>query len=139
MRLVILGAGAIGGVVGGLLARARRDVLLLARGAHLEAIRRDGLRVEGPEQTFVVQVPVAESGVAFEWRTDDVVLLATKTQDAALALYELAPPPHIPIACLTNGVQAERIALRQVRHVYGAYVMMPAPPGSAARRTDAGQ
>ena len=126
MRLVILGAGAIGGVVGGLLARARRDVLLLARGAHLEAIKRDGLRVEGPDQTFVVQVPVAQSGVTFEWRTDDVVLLATKTQDAALALYELAPPSHIPIVCLTNGVEAERIALRHVRHVYGAYVMMPA-------------
>ena len=126
MRLVILGAGAIGGVVGGLLARANRDVLLLARGTHLEAIRRDGLRVEGPEQTFVVQVPVADSHAPIEWRADDVVLLATKTQDAAVGLYELAPPPHVPVVCMTNGVEAERIALRQVRNVYGAYVMMPA-------------
>ena len=42
MRLVILGAGAIGGVVGGLLARARRDVLLLARGPQLAAIASSG-------------------------------------------------------------------------------------------------
>lgn len=126
MRLVILGAGAIGGVVGGLLAHAKRDVLVLARGAHLEAIRRDGLRVEGPEQTFTVQVPVADSSDAVDWRADDIVLLATKTQDAAIALHELAPPPHVPVVCLTNGVEAERIALRQVRHVYGGYVAMPA-------------
>ena len=126
MRLVILGAGAIGGVVGGLLADAKRDVLLLARGAHLDAIRRDGLRVETPDQTFTVYAPVADSRAAVDWRSDDVVLLATKTQDAALALAELAPPPSVPVVCLTNGVEAERIALRQVRHVYGAYVAMPA-------------
>jgi len=124
MRLVILGAGAIGGVVGGLLARANREVLLLARGAHLEAIRTAGLRVERPDDTFVVRPPVAAGTV--EWRAGDVVLLATKTQDAALALHELASPPDVPIVCLTNGVEAERIALRHSRQVYGAYVAMPA-------------
>jgi len=124
MRIVILGAGAIGGVVGGLLARARRDVLLLARGAHLEAIRTHGLRVEMPGEAFVEHPPVAERVDA--WRPDDVVVLAVKTQDAAAALRQLAAPPEIPIACFTNGVEAERIALRHARRVYGACVMMPA-------------
>ena len=124
MRIVILGAGAIGGVVGGLLARAKRDVLLLARGAHLAAIRERGLRVEMPGDTFVVQPPVAER--VTEWRRGDLVVLATKTQDAAAALRGLAAPPEIPIACFTNGVEAERIALRHARDVYGACVMMPA-------------
>ncbi len=124
MRVVILGAGAIGGVVGGLLARANRDVLLLARGAHLAAIRERGLRVEMPGDTFVVHPPVAER--VGEWRPGDLVVLATKTQDAAAALRQLGAPPELPIACFTNGVEAERIALRHSRDVYGACVMMPA-------------
>lgn len=124
MRVVILGAGAIGGVVGGLLARAKRDVLLLARGAHLDAIRTTGLRVESPTETFVVHPPVAER--VDDWRPGDLVVLATKTQDAAAALRGLAAPQEIPIACFTNGVEAERIALRHAREVYGACVMMPA-------------
>ena len=59
MRLVILGAGAIGGVVAGHLARAKRDVLLLARGEHLAAIRATGLRVDTVDGGFTVQVPCA--------------------------------------------------------------------------------
>jgi 2-dehydropantoate 2-reductase len=124
MRLVILGAGAVGGVVGGLLARAKREVVLLARGAHLAVMREHGLRVETPEDSFTVQPPVAER--ITEWRDDDVVLLAVKTQDAASALRKLAAPRHIPIVCLTNGVEAERIALRHAREVYGACVIVPA-------------
>ena len=124
MRLVILGAGAIGGVVGGLLARANRDVLVLARGAQLAAIRAHGLRVERPDDAFVVHPPVADHLV--DWRDDDAVLLAVKTQDAAAALRELAAPAHVPIACLTNGVETERLALRHVAHVIGGCVMMPA-------------
>ena len=125
MRAIILGAGAIGGVVGGYLARAGRDVVLLARGAHLEAIRAHGLRVESPDEAFVVRPPVADPRAPFAWRAGDIVLLAVKTQDAAGALRELAPPAHVPIACLTNGVEAERIALRHVDHVYGVCVRMP--------------
>ncbi len=124
MRTVILGAGAIGGVVCGRLAHAGRDTVLIARGAHLAAIREHGLRVESPDETFVVRPPVTDRFT--DWRDGDVVLLAVKTQDAAVALRELAAPPEVPIACLTNGVEAERIALRHAREVYGACVMMPA-------------
>ncbi len=125
MRLVILGAGAVGGVIGGLLARAKRDVLLLARGAHLAAIRDHGLRVERPDETFVVHPAVADPHDRITWREDDVVLLAVKTQDAAAALRDLAAPAHVPVACLTNGVEAERIALRYAPHVIGACLMLP--------------
>jgi 2-dehydropantoate 2-reductase len=125
MRLVILGAGAIGGVVGGFLARANREVLLVARGAHLVEIQTRGLRVETPDEAFVVHPPVVDARSSIDWRAGDVVLLAVKTQDAATALRELAAPAHVPIVCLTNGVEAERIALRHAREVYGAYVMMP--------------
>jgi 2-dehydropantoate 2-reductase len=124
MRLVILGAGAIGGVVCGRLARAQREVVLIARGAQLEAIRERGLRVESPDESFVARPAVTDRFT--DWRPGDVVLLAVKTQDAAAALRELAAPPDVPVVCLTNGVEAERIALRHAREVYGGYVMMPA-------------
>lgn len=125
MRLVILGAGAIGGVVAGHLARANRDVLLLARGAQLAAIRERGLRVETPAGAFVANLPVAEANAAIAWRPDDVLVVATKTQDVATALREVAPPAWVPIACMTNGLEAERIALRHSREVYGVCVFLP--------------
>jgi 2-dehydropantoate 2-reductase len=126
MRLVILGAGAIGGVVGGLLASAGRDVVLIARGAQLAALRDRGLRLERPEGALEVRPPVTAAGDPFAWRPGDLLVLAVKTQDAAAALRELAPPPEVPIACFTNGVEAERLALRHARAVIGAYVMLPA-------------
>ncbi len=125
MRLVILGAGAIGGVIAGHLARAGRDVLLLARGAHLDAIRAHGLRVETPDGVFVARCPVADPTAPIAWHPGDVLAVAVKTQDLAIALEQLAPPPHVPIACFTNGLEAERIALRHAREVYGVCIMMP--------------
>jgi len=124
MRLVILGAGAVGGVVAGHLARAQRDVLLLARGDHLAAIRAHGLRVETPAGPFVARPPVADPGTPIAWRDDDVLVVAVKTQDLGGALRAVAPPPRLPIACMTNGVEAERIALRYAREVYGVCVMI---------------
>ncbi|MEP6859095.1 MAG: 2-dehydropantoate 2-reductase N-terminal domain-containing protein [Deltaproteobacteria bacterium] len=125
MRLVILGAGAIGGVVAGYLLRANRDVLVLARGDHLSAIRERGLRVEAPEGAFVARVAVADPHEPIAWRDDDVVVVAVKTQDVAAALAALRAPATIPIVCMTNGLEAERIALRHAREVYGACVLMP--------------
>jgi len=125
MRLVILGAGAIGGVVAGHLARANRDVLVVARGAHLAAIRANGLRVEAPSGAFVTY-PEAVEAAAVTWRDGDVLVIAVKTQDLAGALREVAVPARVPIVCMTNGVEAERLALRHVREVYACCVLMPA-------------
>ncbi len=129
MRFVIFGAGAIGGVVGARLSEAGFDVALIARGAHLEAIRRDGLRLETPVQQTVFELPAAsdpaELGVGAD---DDVVLLATKSQDTlgALSALRLAGGHRVPVLCLQNGVENERVAARLCRQVYGAVVMLPA-------------
>lgn len=119
MRFVVLGAGAIGGSVGALLARAGEDVVFIARGDHGVAIRERGLRLDTPDETFVVHVPVTSKP---DWRDDDVVLLAVKTQDVELAIRDI--PPEVPIVCLTNGIAAERIAARHAQSVYGAYVFV---------------
>src|SRR5687767_14014487 len=61
MKIVIAGAGAIGGYIGACLARAGADVVLFARGAHLQALRELGLRVEQGEESFEVRPEVTGS------------------------------------------------------------------------------
>jgi 2-dehydropantoate 2-reductase len=124
MRFVIYGAGAVGGVTGALLARAGREVVLIARGEHHAALERDGLRVETPDETFVVRVPVVAHPSQIAWRAGDVVLLAVKTQDVEPCVRELEAI-DVPVVCLTNGVEAERIAARHLSSVHGGCVFMP--------------
>ena len=60
MKFAIAGAGAIGGFVGAMLARSGEDVTLIARGAHLRAIREHGVRVRGAIGDFEVQLPATD-------------------------------------------------------------------------------
>ena len=109
MRFVVFGAGAIGGVVGARLHQADEEVLLIARGAHYEAIASGGLRLETPEENVVLEIPVVEDPLAISWREDDVVLLATKTQDTAGALgarAEVAPPSAVHTLVSDTGFPA---------------------------------
>ena len=127
MRVVIVGAGAIGGVVGGRLAEAGTDVVLVARGAHGTAIRERGLTVVDPEREFTVPVSVFERIAEVGFGTDDVVCLAVKSQDTVAVLDELvAAGATAPVACLQNGVENERAALRRLPVVLGVCVMLPA-------------
>ncbi|MGW4346070.1 ketopantoate reductase family protein [Streptomyces sp. BBFR109] len=136
MRYVIIGAGAVGGAVGGRLAQSGREVVLVARGAHLAALRDGGLRLRVPEGELTHRLPAVagpeELGVL---RADDVLVLAVKTQDAEAALAAWGPAPvegggtaaeRLPLLCAQNGVEGQRIALRRFRHVYGVCVWLPA-------------
>jgi 2-dehydropantoate 2-reductase len=127
MRLVIIGIGAIGGVVGGFVARAGGDVVLVARGAQLDAIRDGGLRIDTPGERFTVRPPVAGAVAEVDWRAGDVALIAVKTQDAEPVLRALAAvAPDVPVVCLTNGIETERLALRWIEEVVAGCVMLPA-------------
>jgi 2-dehydropantoate 2-reductase len=126
MRLVILGAGAIGGVIAGHLSRAGREVLVLARGEQLAAMHDRGLRVETPDSAFEVRPAVQSSSEPIGWRDDDVLVACTKVHDLPTALREVDAPATVPIVCMTNGLEAERIALRHARDVIGCCVFMPA-------------
>jgi 2-dehydropantoate 2-reductase len=127
-RYVVVGAGAIGGLVGGLLARAGLDVLLVARGEHGAVRRRDGLRLHRATGTEVVPVAVALDARTVQLGAGDVVLLAVKSQDTEQAIRDLAAaaPSTTPVVCLQNGIENERIALRRFERVLGANVMVPA-------------
>jgi 2-dehydropantoate 2-reductase len=135
MHFVVFGAGAIGGVVGARLHQAGFAVTLIARGAHLDAISRDGLELVTPEERVVQRIPAVGSPAEVSWTGDDVVLLATKSQDTLAALTALrdAAGPTTPVVCLQNGVDNERVAARLLDSVYGAVVMCPTAhltPGS---------
>jgi 2-dehydropantoate 2-reductase len=129
VRFVIYGAGAIGGVLGARLHESGQDVLLIARGAHYEAIRSAGLELVGPDASRSRhQIPVVDRIAGADIGPQDVVLLAMKSQDTAAALLELAEvaPPEIAVACVQNGVYNERAALRLFANVYGVMVLSPA-------------
>ncbi len=127
MRFVIFGAGAIGGVVGARLHQSGHDVVLIARGAHREAIAAAGLRLETPVEAVTLPIPVAGDPIEAAVGPGDIVLLCVKSQDtwpALLALREAAPG-GVPVVCLQNGVENERVALRLFDEVLGCLVMCP--------------
>jgi 2-dehydropantoate 2-reductase len=127
VRFVVFGAGAIGGVIGASLHQAGQDVALIARGEHGRAIRERGLTFERPGSSVTLEIPVAATPAELEWTGDDVVLLAVKSQDTAGALSDLraAASGDVPVVCVQNAVENERIALRLMPRVYGAVVMAP--------------
>ena len=128
MRYVVFGAGAIGGVVGARLVQGGHQVVLVARGAHLEAIVAHGLRVDAPSGSDVVTVHAVGHPADISWRDDDVVLLSVKSQDTPPALHSLVASgiaPSAAVVCLQNGVANEREASRRFANVYGATVMCP--------------
>ncbi len=134
-RYVVHGAGAVGATIGARLFEAGADVVLIARGPHLEALRRDGLRYGDPERTRILRIPAVGHPSEVEWGSNDVVLLATKSQDTEQALADLvaAAPASITLVCAQNGVENERRALRRFANVAGMCVMLPAThiaPGS---------
>jgi 2-dehydropantoate 2-reductase len=124
MRYVIIGAGAIGGVLGARLHDAGRDTVLVARGANATALRDNGLTLATPTATTTHHVPIVER--VAELRPDDLVVLAVKTQDTTAALDALPLTGDTPILCAQNGVENERIALRRSANVYGMCTIIPA-------------
>ncbi len=127
MRHIVYGAGGIGGVMGARLHQAGHDVLLIARGAHYEAIRNNGLRVQSADDDVTLEIGVVDHPSAIEWRAGDVAYLGMKSQDTldALTTLERLAPADTPIVSLQNGVANERTALRFFTNVYGICVMCP--------------
>ena len=128
MRFVVYGAGAVGGVIGARLFQADQNVLLIARGAHHDAIRDRGLRLICNDDEVTLPVPVVSHPSELNLTEYDVVILAMKTQHTAAALADLAAAASsdaVSIVCAQNGVENERLALRWFSDVYAMCVMCP--------------
>ena len=128
MRYVIFGAGAVGGVVGGLLHKAGIEVILVARGEHLRAIQDLGLSLDTPKGVLSLDIPAVEDASKVAWAEDTVVLLSVKGQQTEAALEDLAAyaPPGTPVVAMQNGVANEPRILRRFANAYAIHVVLPA-------------
>ncbi len=123
MKTAILGAGAVGCFYGGMLARAGREVVLIGRAAHVDAIRCGGLRMQ--TQSFDERVPVAASTDAAAVAGAKLVLCCVKSNDTLQAAKDMAPhlEPDAIVLSLQNGYDnAERLQQSLGRPVYPAVV-----------------
>jgi 2-dehydropantoate 2-reductase len=143
-RYVVIGAGAIGGAIGARLHQAGREVVLVARGEHLRVLQDTGLRLRTASEDVRLRVPAVGGPDEVRLTTRDVLVLATKTQQAGEALRTWADVPvhgtdagpaeemlgtageRLPLLTALNGVASERMALRYFRSVVGVCVWMPA-------------
>lgn len=112
MRIAVIGAGGIGAIYGASLAKAGADVIFVARGAHLAAMRENGLRIEGDRSEIHIRPAEATDDIA-AIGVVDYVLFAVKLWDVESAGEQLRPVvgPQTAVIPLQNGVDAaERLA-----------------------------
>jgi 2-dehydropantoate 2-reductase len=122
MKIAVIGTGGIGGYFGGRLAAAGHDVGFVARGAHLEALRRDGLTVRSVAGDFTVS-PAQATDDSRDLGQTDVVMFAVKTWQIDSATPLLAPlmGPGTAVLTTQNGVEAPH----QVADVVGREAVLP--------------
>lgn len=107
MRIAVFGVGAVGGYFGGRLAQTGHEVIFIARGPHLDAIRAKGLHVQSEQGDFVAH-PALATANPVEIGAVDMVVLATKAwqvEAAAAAMQPLVGSDTV-IVPLLNGVEA---------------------------------
>lgn len=129
MRFVVCGAGAIGGVLGGQLAKAGYDVVFIeSMPERARALRQNGLQLKGVHGHYTLRIPTVQHAHEVDWRSNDVIFLAVKAFDceAAVAALRRATVLEVPIFCAQNGVANEAIAARSFQHVNGLMLLVAA-------------
>lgn len=134
MRFVIIGAGAVGGAMGGRLAERGHPVLLVARGDNHIALHHHGLVLALPGRVITVKPEVVSVDEEVRLTPEDVLLLTVKSQHseplirwaAALRVSDQATAgEELPIVCCQNGLANEPTALRYFAKVHGSSLMLP--------------
>lgn len=123
MKFAVMGAGAVGCYYGGMVARAGHEVVLIGRAAHVDAVRRDGLRLQA--QAFDERVQVRADTEVAAAAGADVVLCCVKSPDTESAARALRPhlAPGTLVLSLQNGVDnAERLRAVLAQEVLPAVV-----------------
>ena len=122
MRVAIFGAGGVGAYFGARLAAAGAELAVIARGAHLDAIRADGLRIDSVLGDMRVEPAIASASTA-DVGPVDVVLLGVKTWQVSDAAQSLGPllGPETLVVPLQNGVETidELMGTLGPQHVAG--------------------
>lgn len=122
MKIMIMGSGGVGAYYGGLLAQQGNDVIFIARGAHLQALRANGLQVKSVHGDFHI-VPVKATDTPAEAGVVDLILFCVKTYNTDEAVKAIQPAigAQTVVMSLQNGVDApERIGkIVGMEHVLG--------------------
>jgi 2-dehydropantoate 2-reductase len=124
LKVAVMGAGAVGCYYGGMLARAGHEVMLIARPRHVQAIARDGLRME--TRTFDQQVRLAASSEPGAVQGAELVLFCVKSTDTESAGAQIRPhlAPDALVLTLQNGVDnADRLRTVLPQHAVAAAVV----------------
>jgi len=121
MQIAVMGAGSIGGYFGGMLSRSGNQVTLIARGAHLEAIKEQGLNIVTDDGTYVVDCNASDN--PSDVGPVDLVLLTVKTYHNEQAVQALLPmvDETTTVLCLQNGIDSYQAAAESV----GSQRVMP--------------
>jgi len=138
-RYVVIGAGGVGVSIAAELQRAGREVVIVARGAQLEFLRAGKLRYARPDGVRYLELAAVGDPGEVDLTSDDVLVLATKTQDAEAAVADWASRPvrhpdgtrrqaaaSIPLLTTQNGLETERLALRRFASVLAGVLWIPA-------------
>jgi 2-dehydropantoate 2-reductase len=123
MKIAVMGAGAVGCYYGGKLARAGHDVVLIGRPQHVEAIERQGLRLE--TQTFDEHIRVSVSTEGSAVQGAQLVLFCVKSTDTESGAAAIKPhlAPDVLVLSLQNGVEnADRLRTLLPQEVAAAAV-----------------
>ncbi len=122
MKILIMGTGGVGGYYGGLLAQQGNEVTFIARGAHLYAIRREGLKVKSIHGDFTISPANATDDPANVGPVD-LILFTVKTYNTDEAAEAIRPAvgPRTVVMSLQNGIDAAERIGRAVglEHVVG--------------------
>ncbi len=104
MRIAVLGAGGIGGYYGARLAKAGHDVVLVARGAHLEALKRRGVTVRTPDEELTLPITAVPDVRGLE--PVDLLLFCVKAYDTEAGARSIAPlvGPDTVVLTVQNGL-----------------------------------
>jgi 2-dehydropantoate 2-reductase len=127
MNIVVLGAGAVGSVLGGLLALKKHDVRLVCRDQHAAAITTNGgLRVRSATGDYFAQLRASSTIEGKDLCEDTCVFVTAKSYDTADCVEQLASiaPKELPVICFQNGIANEEIVKERFDNVYGAVCRM---------------
>ena len=125
MKIAVIGAGAIGGLVAGYLKKDNQDVLLIARKNQVDAIKQNGLNIEGARGKLNINLPAKEKLDEIV----DLVILAVKTHDIDEAIKQNLPLiKDSKILTTQNGVRAEEIISSRIaeKNIFSSIVMFGA-------------
>jgi len=122
MKIVVMGAGAVGSYFGGLLTKSGEDVILIAKGKHFEAMRKNGLKVKSVDGDFKIKVNVTNNPKEVE--EADLILFAVKSYDTeeAIQLCKHMVKNNTVVMSLQNGVDNEE----KISNAIGKEKVVPA-------------